>query len=91
MSQVTKDKVQAMLMSYLRAGVASCAALYMAGITDPKTLAMGFFVVSSEFLVRGDTRKTEMGSATPNFKDFQTSHHLGFTKHSRGGIARGLP
>ena len=42
MSQVTKDKVQAMLMSYIRAGVASCAALYMAGITDPKAYATVF-------------------------------------------------
>lgn len=42
MTQLTKNKVQAMLMSYLRAGVASCVALYMAGITDPKAYATVF-------------------------------------------------
>ncbi|CAB4178058.1 hypothetical protein UFOVP1462_28 [uncultured Caudovirales phage] len=42
MSQINKAKLQAMLMSYLRAGVASCVALYMAGITDPKAYATVF-------------------------------------------------
>ena len=42
MTQVNKDKAQAILMSYLRAGVASCIALYMAGITDPKAYATVF-------------------------------------------------
>ena len=42
MTQLTKNKVQAMFMSYLRAGVASCVALYMAGITDPKAYATVF-------------------------------------------------
>jgi len=42
MTQVNKDKAQAILMSYLRAGVASCIALYMAGIIDPKAYATVF-------------------------------------------------
>ena len=42
MTQLTKNKIQAMFMSYLRAGVASCAALYMAGIVDPKAYATVF-------------------------------------------------
>ena len=42
MTQLTKNKIQSMLMSYLRAGVASCAALYMAGIVDPKAYATVF-------------------------------------------------
>jgi hypothetical protein len=42
MTHLTKDKAQAMFMSYLRAGVASCIALYLAGITDPKAYATVF-------------------------------------------------
>jgi len=37
-----KVKLQAMATSYLRAAVASCLALYMAGQTDPKALASVF-------------------------------------------------
>mgnify|MGYP006276717311 CR=1 FL=1 len=35
-------QLQAALASYLRASAASVAALYMSGITDPKTLANAF-------------------------------------------------
>jgi hypothetical protein len=35
-------QLQAILGSYLRAAAASVAALYMSGITDPKTLANAF-------------------------------------------------
>lgn len=37
-----KDQVKAASLSYLRAAVSCAAALYMSGITDPKTLANAF-------------------------------------------------
>jgi len=41
-----KNKLKAMAATYLRAGIASVIALYLAGVTDPKALAsaaLGFF------------------------------------------------
>ena len=40
MEKVINDKTKAMLASYGRSVLASGLALYMAGVTDPKTLAM---------------------------------------------------
>ena len=37
-----KDQLMAAGLSYLRAAVSCAAALYMSGITDPKTLANAF-------------------------------------------------
>jgi len=37
-----KTQLQAAGLSYLRAAVSCAAALYMSGITDPKTLANAF-------------------------------------------------
>ena len=37
-----KEQVKAAGLSYLRAAVSCAAALYMSGITDPKTLANAF-------------------------------------------------
>ena len=37
-----KKQLQAAGLSYLRAAVSCAAALYMSGITDPKTLANAF-------------------------------------------------
>lgn len=37
-----KDQLQAAGLSYLRAAASCAAALYMSGITDPKTLANAF-------------------------------------------------
>jgi uncharacterized membrane protein YgaE (UPF0421/DUF939 family) len=34
-----KNKLKAMAATYLRAGIASIIALYLAGVTDPKALA----------------------------------------------------
>jgi hypothetical protein len=34
-----KNKLKAIAVTYLRAGVASVIALYLAGVTDPKALA----------------------------------------------------
>lgn len=39
---MTKEKAIQMLYSYLRAGIASAVALYLAGETDPKTLCWAF-------------------------------------------------
>jgi hypothetical protein len=36
---MNKDKLIAMASTYLRAGIASVIALYLAGVTDPKALA----------------------------------------------------
>ena len=38
MNKVINDKTKAMLASYGRSVLASCLALYMAGVTDPKDL-----------------------------------------------------
>lgn len=37
-----KDQLKAIALSYGRAAVAAVAALYMAGVTDPRTLANAF-------------------------------------------------
>ena len=37
-----KDQLKAIALSYGRAAAAAAAALYMAGVTDPKTLANAF-------------------------------------------------
>jgi hypothetical protein len=37
-----KKQIEAMALSYGRAAAAAVAALYMAGITDPRTLANAF-------------------------------------------------
>lgn len=39
---MTKKQLQAAAYSYVRAALASAAALYLSGITDPKTLANAF-------------------------------------------------
>jgi hypothetical protein len=39
---MTKDKCVQIGLSYLRAGAAAAAALYLAGETDPKTLCWAF-------------------------------------------------
>ena len=36
-----KNKLKAMAATYLRAGVASVIALYLAGVTDPKATEFG--------------------------------------------------
>lgn len=37
-----KEQIKAIALSYARAAVAAVAALYMAGVTDPRTLANAF-------------------------------------------------
>jgi hypothetical protein len=39
---MTKDKLVAIVTTYARAAVPAVTALYMSGVTDPKTLAYAF-------------------------------------------------
>ena len=48
-----KDQLMAAGLSYLRAAVSCAAALYMSGITDPKTLANAFVAGLLGPLLRG--------------------------------------
>ena len=48
-----KDQLLAAGLSYLRAAVSCAAALYMSGITDPKTLANAFVAGLLGPLLRG--------------------------------------
>lgn len=58
MNKTTK----AVLASYLRAAVASVLALYLAGITDPKTLAMaGVSAVAGPVLKWLDPKSADFG------------------------------
>jgi hypothetical protein len=41
-----KDQLKAIALSYGRAAVAAVAALYMAGVTDPRTLANAFIAAA---------------------------------------------
>jgi hypothetical protein len=53
---------KAVLASYLRAAVASVLALYLAGVTDPKALAMaGVSAVAGPVLKWLDPKSTDFG------------------------------
>lgn len=55
-------KMKSMLATYLRAGVASVLALYLAGVTDPKALAMaGIAAIAGPLLKALDPKNTEFG------------------------------
>ena len=55
-------KVKAILATYLRAGVASVIALYLAGVTDPKALASaGIAAIAGPLLKALDPKNTEFG------------------------------
>jgi len=57
-----KNKLKAMAVTYLRAGVASIIALYLAGVTDPKALASaGLAAVAGPLLKALDPKATEFG------------------------------
>ena len=59
---MTKKKVQAILATYLRAGVAAVIALYLAGVTDPKALASAALAaVAGPVLKALDPKATEFG------------------------------
>jgi hypothetical protein len=55
-------KVKAILATYLRAGVASVIALYLAGVTDPKALATaGIAAIAGPLLKALDPKAAEFG------------------------------
>jgi len=55
-------KMKSMLATYLRAGVASVIALYLAGVTDPKALATaGIAAIAGPLLKALDPNASEYG------------------------------
>ena len=57
-----KNKLKAIAATYLRAGVASVIALYLAGVTDPKALAMaGLAAIAGPLLKALDPKNAEFG------------------------------
>jgi uncharacterized membrane protein YgaE (UPF0421/DUF939 family) len=55
-------KMKSMLATYLRAGVASVIALYLAGVTDPKALASaGIAAIAGPLLKALDPKAAEFG------------------------------
>ena len=55
-------KTQAVLATYLRAGIAAVIALYLAGVTDPKALATaGIAAIAGPLLKALDPKATEFG------------------------------
>ena len=57
-----KNKLKAMAATYLRAGIASIIALYLAGVTDPKALATaGIAAIAGPLLKALDPSATEFG------------------------------
>ena len=59
---MNKDKVTAVVGTYLRAAVASVIALYLSGVTDPKALLMaGVAAVAGPVLKWLDPNETTFG------------------------------
>ena len=59
---MNKDKLIAIASTYLRAGVASVIALYLAGVTDPKALfAAAVAAVAGPLLKALDPKSVEFG------------------------------
>jgi hypothetical protein len=57
-----KDQLKAISLSYGRAAVAAVAALYMAGVTDPRTLANAFIAALLGPVLKAiDPKATEFG------------------------------
>ena len=57
-----KNKLKAIAATYLRAGVASVIALYLAGVTDPKALATaGIAAIAGPLLKALDPKNAEFG------------------------------
>jgi hypothetical protein len=57
-----KNKLKAVAATYLRAGVASVIALYLAGVTDPKALATaGIAAIAGPLLKALDPKAAEFG------------------------------
>ena len=59
---MNKEKLIAIAGTYLRAGIASVIALWLAGVTDPKALLMaGVAAVAGPLLKAIDPSATEFG------------------------------
>jgi hypothetical protein len=59
---MNKEKLMAIATTYLRAGIASVIALYLAGESDPKTLGMALIAaVAGPVLKALDPKATEFG------------------------------
>ena len=57
-----KNKLKAIAATYLRAGIASIIALYLAGVTDPKALATaGIAAIAGPLLKALDPKAAEFG------------------------------
>ena len=55
-------KLKAMLATYLRAGIASVIALWLAGVTEPKALATaGLAAIAGPLLKALDPKNAEFG------------------------------
>jgi hypothetical protein len=55
-------KLKAMFATYLRAGIASVIALWLAGVTDPKALATaGIAAIAGPLLKALDPKNAEFG------------------------------
>ena len=56
------ETMKAVAVTYLRAGIASVIALYLAGVTDPKALAMaGVAAIAGPLLKALDPKAAEFG------------------------------
>ena len=59
---MNQKKIKAIAATYLRAGVAAVIALYLAGETDPKKLAMALVAAVAGPLMKAlDPKATEFG------------------------------
>jgi hypothetical protein len=59
---MNKEKLTAIAATYLRAGIASVIALWLAGVTDPKALATaGIAAIAGPVLKALDPKCTEFG------------------------------
>ena len=57
-----KSKLNAIVATYLRAGIASVIALFLAGVTDPKALATaGIAAIAGPVLKALDPKAAEFG------------------------------
>ncbi len=56
------EQIKAIAVTYLRAGVASVLALFLAGVTDPKALATaGIAAIAGPMLKALDPKSAEFG------------------------------
>ena len=62
---MNKNKINAIIATYLRAAAAAVIALYLAGVTDPKALlSAGLAAVAGPVLKALDPKATEFGKGS---------------------------